>query len=202
MAKRPLPSAERLRNLLDYDPETGVLRWKPRTPDMFFSWNEAGKAKRCATFNEKYAGQPALIGIDGHGYYQGTILCRYYKAHRVAWLLHYGEWPTGEIDHINGDRRDNRITNLRDVEHRTNLRNCKLSKRNTTGVPGLTWNKTMKRWQAFIRINGKSKCLGSWKNFDDAAAARKAAEVKFDYHENHGKKQNYSNHYVKRADRL
>lgn len=110
---QPLPTIADLRRLLSYDPETGVLTWLTRTPDMFAGATEAARRKTCACWNGQYAGKPALIGIDGFGYYQGPVMGRYVKAHRVAWALHYGEWPKQKVNHRDGDHRNNRIANLR-----------------------------------------------------------------------------------------
>lgn len=199
---QPLPSIAHLRRLLSYDPETGILTWLPRPPEMFFSWNAEGKRKLSEAFNKRYAGQPALIGIDGFGYYQGTIQSRYFKAHRVAWALHYGEWPTKKCSHRNGDHRDNRISNLRDVDHQTCHRNCKLSARNTTGAAGVTWHRRLQRWQAFVRVDRKSKCIGTFVTFEEAAAARQAAAIERGFDANHGKPRDFVNKFIPTKDRV
>src|SRR3546814_4807009 len=139
---------------------------------MFAGATEAARSKTCACWNGKYAGKPARVGIDGYGYYQGPVMGCYVKAHRVAWALHYGEWPKQRVNHRNGRHRDNWISNLRDVDHQTCHRNCKLSANNTTGAAGVTWNRRMQRWQAFVPIDRKSKCIGTFSSFDEAAAAR------------------------------
>ena len=198
----PLPTIDELRRLLTYDPETGILTWLPRTPDMFAGATERRRRWMCAAWNTKYAGKPALIGIDGYGYYQGPINYRYVKAHRVAWAMHYGEWPTQKCSHRNGDHRDNRISNLRDVDHQTCHRNVKLSVRNKSGAPGVIWHERTQRWRAFIRIDGNSKALGTFATFDEAAAVRKVAEADLGYSESHGKPRKHRNCFVKKADRL
>jgi hypothetical protein len=100
--------------------------------------------------------------------------------------MFYGAWPEGEIDHINGNRADNRIGNLRDITADVNRRNMKLSKASATGVSGVSWCKTSKRWLVRIRINKRTKNIGRYSDFDTAVAVRKAAEREYDYHTNHG----------------
>ena len=198
----PLPTIDELRRLLTYDPETGALHWLARTPDMFAGATEQARRRTCACWNGQYAGKPAMIGIDGYGYHQGTVKGRYLKAHRVAWALYYGKWPSQKCSHRNSDHRDNRIANLRDVDHQTCHRNAKLSVRNKSGAAGVNWHARTQRWRAFIRMDGKSKALGSFVTFDEAAAARKAAEASLGYGESHGKPRKHRNCFVKTADRL
>jgi len=105
-----------------------------------------------------------------------------YQTHRIIWKLLYGEDPA-EIDHINGNRSDNRITNLRSVCHYENMRNMKKMPSNSSGVTGVFWCKDRSKWGAFI---GK-KNLGRFDRFEDAVAARKQAEEEYGYHPNHGR---------------
>ncbi len=95
--------------------------------------------------------------------------------------------PSGEIDHINGDRTDNRICNLRDVTSAGNSCNRRRQDRNTSGVTGVAWDKRASRWQARIGLNGKQKYLGYFDSLDEAVAARKAAELELGFHPNHGR---------------
>lgn len=175
------PDIDALRTLLSYDPETGALIWMKRPAGMF-------KTKRAAsTWNARYAGRPAFTSDNGRGYKSGGIFARLYSAHRVAWALHYGEWPTGDIDHINGRRDDNRIANLRQVSNAENARNQKLRRDNTSRVSGVHWYKPYKKWLSYISVDGRRKHLGYFAEFADAVSCRKAAEREFGYHPNHGR---------------
>jgi hypothetical protein len=164
-----------IKKYLRYDAETGKIFWKLNKGGNGKAGNEAG-------------------WMDKGGYFIIEINRKKYKAHRIAWLLTYGSWPEDEIDHINGNTKDNRLENLRDVSHRENLRNKKIYKNNTSGTIGVSFDKSKQGYQASIQINGKSKNLGVFKNKEEAIAARAAANIKYNFHENHGRKE--SNIYV------
>ncbi len=202
MAKRPLPTAELLRQLLDYDADTGILTWRPRRHENLTSAPLSCTEQSCAAWNKRFAGKPAFVGIDGAGYHQGAIFGHYLKAHRVIWVLVHGRWPDGEIDHINGDARDNRLINLRDVPHSVNLRNCRRSKRNTSGITGVVLNKKTGRWVASICINRKIYALGTYDTIGEAAEARLKAQVDMGFAENHGNSTRKKNKYVPKLDRV
>lgn len=171
---------ETLRDLISCDPETGSLRWKERTAKYAASEG----ARR--SWNAKYAGKPALRCEDTHGYLHGSLLGRSVFAHRVVWALSNGAWPSGQIDHINGNPKDNRIENLRDVSGRDNSKNRKLSRLNTSGMTGV--QRSGKSWLAKVSDNdGKVITLGWYRTFDAACEARKAAERMMGYHYNHGR---------------
>lgn len=180
MAKRELPTPEELRQLLRYEPETGKLYWLERPLEMF------SDERHCKTWNKRFAGKQALKTDRGQGYYGGAINWRSVFAHRVIWALVYGEWPNGEIDHINGQRDDNRLVNLRNVSKTENMRNAFRSKNNTSGRTGVSWYKRTSKWIAYIGVGGKRHIvLGYYKRFEDAVAARERAEIEHGYHTNH-----------------
>lgn len=176
-----------LRRLLEYCPDTGHLRWKRRPAWMFSSGGRGGRRRNCSAWNAKYAGKRALDTVHNQGYRSGRVLDKDLLAHRVAWVLTHGEWPTYDIDHINRDRSDNRLSNLRAVSRKENMQNGSLPSHNTSGIIGVYWYATKKKWIAAITVDRKQKNLGYFTNKEDAAAARLAAERKFGFHPNHGK---------------
>ena len=99
-----------------------------------------------------------------------------YLAHRLIWLYHYGYLPENEIDHINKNPLDNRLENLREVSHVCNLRNCRVSKNNTSGVTGVIFDKNHNKWYSQIFVAGKTYNLGRRSNFNEAVLLRLAAE--------------------------
>ena len=188
-----------LRRLLAYDPASGTLTWKARTPDLFSDGKQTAE-HRCNKWNSRFAGKPALGAAHNKGYRRGRIFGRAYKAHRVAFALHHGAWPADQIDHINGDRTDNRIANLRSVDNATNGRNAARPVTNTSGHVGVVWHKARGKWQARINADGKRKHLGYFDDFDAACSARAAAEVKHGYHQNHGLNAEERKSFVTAAD--
>jgi len=104
----------------------------------------------------------------------------------LAWLYVYGTMPKEQIDHINHVRDDNRIINLREVTHSENHKNRTKQSNNTSGVTGVHWLEEKERWQAYIKGDDKKIHLGTFKNKNDAISARKEAEIKYNYHSNHG----------------
>jgi len=169
-----------LRVLLSYNPVTGVLTWLPREQDLF----KPGPRQKwaCDLWNSRFAYQ-----IAGHlnkdGYLEIGIFGKAYAAHRVAWALHYGVWPTGEIDHENGIGSANQISNIRDAAHRANMQNQKMRVDNTTGQMGVYRHAASGRWN--VRVGHRS--FGYYDDLDDAIAARKQAEKEMGYHPNHGR---------------
>jgi hypothetical protein len=105
----------------------------------------------------------------------------------VAFAIYYGRWPDGQLDHINGDRRDNRIANLREVSNAENSRNAGRRRDNTSGVVGVSSTSSrLNPWRAYIKIGDRVRHLGRFPSIKTAADARRAAERQHGYHENHG----------------
>ena len=184
---KPLPSPELLRKLLRYDPETGKLFWLARTPDVFPVTPGRSSDVKCKMWNTRWAGKEAFTADKGHGYKNGVIFCENYYAHRVIFAIVRGHWPRDCIDHINGDGADNRICNLRAATISENSRNQKLCSTNTSGVVGVTWNKAAGKWAPQIQDGGRNVWLGYFSSKSEAIAVRKAAEVEYGYHQNHGR---------------
>jgi hypothetical protein len=98
-----------------------------------------------------------------------------------------GEFPPNDIDHINGNRNDNRWANLRGVERSINMKNCARRSDNTSGFTGVTWDGYRKKWRSTIFVDGRKHQLGRHDDFETACAARKAGNVRFGFHPNHGR---------------
>ena len=154
-------TADRLRELLNYDPETGVFTWR------------VGR-KKCRV--------GAIAGCLSNGYIAVMLEGRYYRCHRLAWLHFYGVWPSREIDHANRVRSDNRIANLREVSSSQNKQNTPRQKNNTSGFRGVSWHKRDSRWQAKIALHGKRRFLGLFDSPEEASAAYEAAAAELHTH--------------------
>lgn len=183
MAIKPLPSQETLRQLLDYDPETGKLFWKERGPEFFIG---RGQASRMSSWNAKFAGSEAFTSVNKYGYRHGMLLGRSVLGHRVAWKI-ITDTDAEVIDHINGDRQDNAQRNLRAASVSLNNRNKRLPKNNSSGAQGVSLCPWGDRWQVRIGHEGKEMYVGVFGSFDEAVQARHEAEVRLGYHKNHGK---------------
>lgn len=175
MRKAPPVSASMLRDIISYNPDTGEMIWKTRTPESFSSSPKKSAEAKCSTFNKKYAGQQAFSHRAKHGYFQGSICNKPVYAHRAAWAIHHGEWPSGVIDHINGDGFDNRIENLRQTTQEINMRNRIQKKKCSDDVVGVQ-QAPSGRWTAKISIRPKHITLGTFDTKEEATIARKAAE--------------------------
>lgn len=127
-----------------------------------------------------------VIGNDHRGYRRAYVFGKLHLLHRVIWYMEHGRWPVDQIDHINGNRADNRIENLREVDNLTNAQNQARYKNNTTGVVGVAPHKRG-GFTANIEVNGVRIYLGYWKTIKQAAAVRAAAQTLAGYHQNHGR---------------
>lgn len=154
-SKRILPTSAELNERFAYNPETGKITNRIRS-------------------------HKALAGADAtcshiQGYRSVCYSCRKMLAHRVAWVMTHGEWPKEMIDHINGDRSDNRLCNLRQATRSQNLINSKLSSRNSSGFRGVSWCSAKQKWDARIYSATKLRLLGRFKTKEEAIAAYAAA---------------------------
>ena len=160
----------RLKELFDYSPTTGFLTRKVKM------------------------GPGAVGSIAGtvirRRYRQVMVDGKCYLGHRLAWLYVHGEFPSGEVDHVNGNRDDNRIENLRVVDRQGNSRNMKIRSDNSSGAVGVAWNKARGMWRARIGVNNQDIILGYFDDLDEAITARSEASKKYGFHENHGRENN------------
>jgi hypothetical protein len=158
---------EEIKKAIRYDPQTGKFWWLPKPMD----------SPQNRAWNGKNAGKEAGT-LTHNGYVRIRILGRQFRAHHLAWLVHYGEEPGTFIDHKNRLRADNRIENLRPATLSQNGANSGLSPRNTSGVKGVSWNKAAQVWTASIVIDGKKKHLGSFLSRERAADAYRLAALR------------------------
>jgi len=156
---------QNLKTRFKYDPETGTL----------FRLKRDGSLRKAGWNRDGYT----ALRLDGK-----TVL-----AHRIIWIMEFGYQPEA-IDHLNGDRADNRIQNLRSVTVAENNRNVRLRKDNKSGAVGVSRAKYKSRdrgWRATIAFEGKDKHIGFFRSLDEAIEARKRAQIAFGFHENHGR---------------
>ena len=168
---KPELTAEYARECLDYNPDTGIFTWKVRPRGHFRS---EGKWKGC---NTRFAGKEAGY-LNETGYISLRINKTLNQAHRIAWLITTGSWPTRFIDHINMNRSDNRLANLREVTNGENMCNSGRCSRNTSGTKGISWHAGTGKWRAQINVLKKHYHIGLFQSMDDAAKAIKEARIK------------------------
>ena len=172
-------SAQRLAEAVIYDPEVGVFVWRERPDDHF------DHPDRAAKWNGKYPGKPAFTSADSRGYFRGMLDQRMLYAHRAAIAIHTGRWPEGEVDHINRNKSDNRLINLRVVSHRENrmntdqcdevqARRAAMPEIRPPLVPGVR-RQGMNTWAVRIKRLGKETHIGTFPCFGQAVKARMLA---------------------------
>lgn len=161
---------EKIRINLNYNPETGLFCWLRTGPGRLIGSN---------------AGTDASNG-RGKVYRKIRFEKRFFYSHRLAWLIVCGRWPVGDVDHINGNGRDNRWINLRETSRVDNQHNMKLHRNNTTGCPGVSFHRQSGLWHAVITCVGRTHSLRYHKTKEEAIAVRKQAEVDLGFHPNHG----------------
>jgi len=148
-------TADYARQLLNYNPETGRLR----------------RVLTSGQLSNRYADSQKR-----NGYRYVKLKGRRYAAHQLVWLLHYGVAPCGIVDHVNRDRQDNRVTNLRVVTAAENAQNAGIRADNASGYRGVCWHKRTKTWQVRIRAQGEHKFVGHFRVLSEAIEARREAE--------------------------
>jgi len=168
-----------LTNIITYDESLGLFFWNKR-PESMFSCN-----REYLRWNNRYSGKKAGTK-DSRGYIVIKFQQKKIKAHRLAYLLKHGSMPLA-IDHIDGNKENNRIQNLREATASENNKNSSLRKDNNSGIPGVTWDKANSKWRCYIRVDKHLKHLGLCADFFEACCRRKAKELAYDFHANHGK---------------
>lgn len=152
-------TSEKAHELFRYDAESGNLYWKVARS---FNVKPGARAGCLQYYKQKW---PALtVRTGGH----------LYLVHRVVWLMKYGKWPEHEIDHIDGNRINNRIKNLRDVPHSINQKNVKKRVDNKSGFTGVAWCSIKKRWRSRAHDNGKEIHVGYFKTAEEAIKQRES----------------------------
>lgn len=170
LPKDPSFTAEFVRGLLRYNPETGELFWKRRPVEMFADGPKQSQLQNANAWNGRYAGKLAFTSPKS-GYRIGSILTVAILAHRVIWLIMTGSWPDGEVDHIDTVRSNNKWVNLRDSTRMENSHNCGPHSNSTTGLKGVSYDKFNCKWTATVFSSGKAHWLG---RFDDPRTAHAA----------------------------
>ena len=160
-----------LHELIDCEFNEGTLRWKARTRDAFPTFRFLG------VWNAKHAGKAAFLVKRQDGYLQGKLLGNTQFAHRVVWAMASGEWPDKLMDHINLDKADNRLSNLRSATRSQNQFNTPAKVTSNSGVKGVYFNKRKKKWEARIGADKARKGLGYFNSIEDAEAAYKRAAI-------------------------
>ncbi|MDX1558990.1 MAG: HNH endonuclease [Marinobacter sp.] len=161
---------EFVRQIFDYNPKTGALHWTPTG---------------CRTMAGRRAGYVNRSQKDDYVYRVVQIRGKVFLEHRVIWLHVHGNPLPSQIDHKNRNATDNRIENMRDGTGINNY-NFSLSTRNTTGAMGVTRNKQSGKYQASVKVRGKSHYLGLYENLEDAAEAARAYREKMGFDPGHG----------------
>ncbi len=173
-----MPPLEYLQECFDYNPDTGELFWKTRPLHHF------GTVRIWTWWNNRFAGRK-IEYIGTNGYLTVRVIRINYSTHRIIWKLCTGADPIEMIDHIDGDKLNNKIDNLREASVIENGRNRKISKNNKLGIKGVHYDSTTGKYRASISYGGKAYNLGSFATIETASQAYQEASLK--YHKEFGK---------------
>lgn len=154
-------TAERLREVLSYNPETGAFTNRVTRSPRAIKGSVAGCTRK------------------SDGYIKISIDRKDYRAHILAYLYMTGEWPVDQIDHVNRDRVDNRWENLRDATNSQNQANAGIRRDNTSGAKGVYWDRAREKWAVQINVKGTHIYLGRFTDVEDAAAAYAVAADRY-----------------------
>jgi hypothetical protein len=174
LRKQPLPSIKWLRENLGYDKDTGEVWWAKAAQGRRLG-RSAGSIRSYHRLEKRWV---IRLSVGGRR-------VNLYRS-RVAFALMEGRWPDC-IDHVNGDKLDDRWENLREVTNAENLRNLPKYRNNTSGSVGVYWCADRSKWRVRIKVLGAFLSLGYYADFDSAVQVRKSAELKYGFHENHGR---------------
>ncbi len=156
----------------DYSPDTGLLSWRRRPIHHFTSEVAMNR------FNGRFTGKEASSSLNGR-YLYVRVNKKHHLCHRVIWCMHHGLWPEGDVDHINGNKCDNRIENLRCVNRSQNMSNVGMQKNNSSGFIGVFWASREAKWMAVVAHNKKNIRLGMFDCPIQAALAYNAGALKY-----------------------
>jgi hypothetical protein len=148
-------TADKVRQILDYDPETGFFQWKTANATNVKIGDRAGNKRKS---KGKFRWVICILGTQ-------------YMANRIAWLYQTGKWPENQVDHIDNDQMNNKWKNLREATTAQNCQNQGIRKSNTSGFKGVSRIKKTGRWLAQISVGGKSKCIGTFATPEEAHKA-------------------------------
>lgn len=162
-------------SLLTYDEACKLFKYKD------------GQVIRRVDMNGGVKAGDIVCSKSKKGYHALSVYGEKYKLHRLVWLLNYKEWPNGQIDHINRNKSDNSIGNLRIVSNAENCKNQRKPKNNVSGQVGVSWASSCNKWMSNITVNRKRIYLGVFNELYCAVTARKKAEIKYKFHPNHGR---------------
>lgn len=185
-------SPQLIQELVEYNPLTGELIWKRRSPKHFSQENIRHTPEHvCEFWNSRFSGRSVGGTLNPKGYRMIRVMRKAFLAHRVAWAVYYSTWPDGEVDHIDHDTSNNTIVNLRAVDRQNNLRNASMRTDNSSGVTGVRRLKDNSAWVAFITLSPgcrrQRRFPPTTSGFADACAWRQSMQLKHGFHQNHGK---------------
>jgi hypothetical protein len=174
-AERPSVTPDVLFRVLDF--RDGQFFFREMIPELL-------PDDRCRKrWNTLYSGKPATVSAHCGGYRTISFCKRSFLVHRLVWLFTYGAWPNGHIDHLNGDRADNRIENLREASDTENMRNQKLRTDSSSGFAGVSYSRERGKWRAYVL----GRHIGYFETFEEAARARVSAQGGLGFTERHGR---------------
>lgn len=169
------PTQQNIKLLCHYDPDTGVF----------------SRIRKITWVGNIVESESTPAKTTKYGYYQINIFGRPYAVHRLVFLYMIGRFPKHDVDHVNGNRTDNRWANLREVSRRENMMNVGVRSNSTTGVTGVSRRKDTGKYVAYVDVMGKRTRLGNFDTLAEAKAARAEADVKYGFHENHGRRERW-----------